>query len=404
MYNPIKKSLPVLLIVASLLVSACKNGGDNDDVVAKVGSKDIRLIEVDRLIKQQLDQSPGAVMTTAQLASARLTILDQMIKEEAMFQRAQKDNLIPDDAKVAQELTQAKMRAGLTEEQYQAQLKQIGMTEEEAKEKLRRDMTITALQDKEKTRVTSPTDDEVKKYYEDHKEEFKIGRGVEFSMIVVDPRNNGIVEDAVGDAAAENKINAVYAQLRGGLDFATLASQRSEDASQVRSGKVGFATEEQLRQSFPTRPEIPGRLMSMNPGQYTEPIKDASSGAWYIFKVDQRRDRAEDLTLDSPGVRQNIVESLTTQRQQALFNALVVVAMQEADIKNYLAERIAEDPKRIVDMKPSALLQQSSQQAAPAPPQPRVENQNQSAPAATNSNSAPAANSNTRPAAANANR
>lgn len=403
MHNPIKKFLPLVVVVLSSLLMAACNGAASDDVVAKVGSKDIKLIEIDRAIKQQLDQSPGVMLTPAELAAARFTALDQMIQEEVLFQKAQKDNLVPDDAKVTQELQNQKNRSGLTENQYQEALKQAGVTEEEAKDKLRRQLAIAALQDKEKTRVASPTDDEVKKYFEDHKNEFILGRGVEFSMIVVDPGNNQLVEDAVGDAAAEAKANAIYAQLRGGTDFATLASQRSEDpGTQVRGGKVGFASEDQLKQSFAARPEIPGRLMAMSPGQYTEPLKDNLSGAWYIFKVDNRRERAENLTIDNPQVRQNIVDTLLQQRQRVLFNALMVTAMNEADVKNYLAQRIVEDPKRIADMKPSALLQQSSQPPPQQPPAPRVENQNQSAPTA-NSNSAAPANRNASPAA-NANR
>ena len=403
MHNPIKKFLPILLVFASMLFTACGGSTNgNEEVVAKVGSKDIKLIEVDRLIKQQLDQSPGAVLTPAELAGARFTVLDQMIQEEVMFQKAQKENLVPDDAKVNQELQKNIQASGLTQEQWQASLKQAGLSEEEAKEKLRRQLAIAALQDKEKTRVASPTDDEVKKYFEDHKSEFVAQRGVEFSMILVDPRNNGQMEDAIGDAASETKATAIHTQLKGGYDFATLASQRSEDpATSIRGGKVGFANEDQLKQSFPSRPEIPSLLMSMTPGQYTEPIKDNLSGGWYIFKVDNRRDRAENLTVDNPQVRQSIVETLLGQRQRVLFNALMVMAMNEANVKNHLAERIVQDPKRIADMKPSALLQQSSQQQQPAPT-PRVENQNQSTPATTNGNTAaPAANSNARPANAN---
>lgn len=401
MFNSTKKFLPLILVFSCLFVAACddsKSGGGDGDVVARVGSKDITIKQVDTVIKQQLEQSPGATFTPAELAAARLSMLDNLIQEEAFYQKAQKDNLVPDDNKVNQELQKRKQDTGFTEDQYQAQLKQAGLSEDEYKDKIRRALAIDALREKEKTRVSPPTDEEVKKYYDDHKAEFKAVRGVDLSIISVSPANNG------GDAGAETKIKAVYAQLKGGADFATIAAQRSEDPSNVRGGNVGFLSEDQLKQGFPTRPEIVQRLMtSMNPGEYTEPLKDNLAGSWAIFKLNQRREKEEELTFDNPDVRKSIVDAITQQRQQVLLNALMLVAISESNVKNYLAQRIVEDPKRIVDMKPSALLQQATQQQQQQPPQPRVENQNQAAPATANSNKAAAANSNAKPAAANSN-
>jgi parvulin-like peptidyl-prolyl isomerase len=404
-FNSTHKILFLILVLTSLFITACNGsgGGTPDDAVAKVGSKDIKLKQVDTLIKRQLEQNGGATFTAAELAAARLTVIDSLIQEEALFQRAQKDNLVPDDAKVNQELQTRKQAAKMTDEQYQAQLKQAGMTEEEYKEQTRREMAITALQDKEKTRVSAPTEDEVKKYFDDHKDEFKASRGASISIIVATPTAEGMVGDAVGEAAAEQKMKAVYEQLKAGADFATIAAQRSEDNSAIRNGNIGFLSEDQLKQAFPTRPEIVTRLMTqMTDGQFTEPLKDNLSGSWAIFKLNGRREKTENLALDNQEVRQNIIDNLTQQRQQVLFKALVVTALAEANAKNYLAEQLAKDPKQISDMKPSALIQQAQQQQSQQQqPQPRVENQN-TAPA--NSNATPAAkNANTAPASKPAN-
>jgi hypothetical protein len=75
----------------------------------------------------------------------------------------------------------------------------------------------------------------------------------------------------------------------------------------------------------------------------------------------------------------------------------VLVTISESSIKNYLAERIVQNPQSIVEMRPSQLLQQRAQQQ----PQPRIENENQAAPAA-NSNRSASSNANT--AVTNANK
>jgi peptidyl-prolyl cis-trans isomerase SurA len=402
----------VMVVAASLLVSSCKgeSADGNSDVAAKVGSGEITLKQVDSVIKQQIDSSGGNVkFTPVELVAARLNVLDNLVQMEALFQKAQKENLVPDDNKITQEVEKRKREAALTEQQYQEQLKQAGLTEAEVRDKIRKELAINELRERERTRIVAATDAEVEQYYNEHKAEFKSVRGVDMSMIVSDPANNGAADDALGEGPAEQKIRSIHDQLKSGFDFATLASQRSEDpTSAMRAGNVGFASEDQLRQSFPSRPEIPQRLMAMSAGQYTEPFKEA--GRWYIFKVNRKQEQEQDLTLAD--VRKNIIDTIAQQRQGVLLNALVMVAMNEAEVKNYLAERIVKDPKAIVEMRPSQLLEQSNAAAnQPQQPQPRIENQNQgqaapnlTRPAPANANARAGGNSNARPANSNANR
>lgn len=387
------KPLTVVFFSALLLV-ACKGASDSStlEVAAKVGSREITLKQVDSTIKQQLDASgPGATMTSAELVAARLSVLDKLIQEEALFQKAQKENLVPDDNKVNQEVQKRKQDAKVTEEQYQNQIKQAGFTEEEIRDQVRRQLAINELTERQKTRVNAPTDGDIEKYYSDRKADFKAERGADISVIAVSPGNNG------GETGAEQKIRAIHAQLRNGADFATVAAQKSEEqASALRGGRLGFASEAGMKQSFAGVPDIATRIMSLTEGQYTEPVKDSNAGNWYIFKLNLKREAPQNLTLND--VRADIINAITQQHQQVLLNALVLVTLSESTIKNYLAERIFQNPQSIVEMRPSQLLQQ----ATPQQPQPRIENENQAAPAA--SSNRPASSNANKPAAANGNK
>jgi parvulin-like peptidyl-prolyl isomerase len=403
----------LVILLSSLLIVSCSNGSkgsDNNEALAKVGSRDISLKQVDSAIKQQLEANGGGTFTPAELVAARMSVLENLIQEEALFQKAQKENLVPDDNKVIQEVQSRKQQANFTEEQYQAQLKQAGWSEEDYRDQTRRQLAINALRDREKARVSAPTDAEIEKYYNDHKAEFVAERGVDISVISTDPENNGTAEDAIGEAQAEQKIRSIHGQLKGGSDFATVAMNRSEDTStSMRGGGLGFATEAQLKQIFPTRPEIPAQLMGMNAGQYTDPIKDAASNRWYIIKVNQKVEQPRNLTLND--VRSSIINSITQQRQGLLLNALLLVAVNDAGVKNYLAERIVQNPQTIVEMRPSQLLEQAAQQKPQTQQQPRFENDNQAGPRNPNMNRATSSNANaaarslnSRPSTANANR
>ena len=383
-----------LVVLASLLLASCKSdsNGASNEVAARVGSRDITVRQVDSLIKQQLDQSgSGKTLSPAELVAARLSVLDTLIQAEAMFQKAQKENLVPDDNKVNQEVQKRKQGAQVTEEQYQEQLKQAGMTEDELRDKVRRELAIDALRERERTRVSAPTDAEIDKYYADHKAEFVAERGADISMIVVAPANNG------GETGAEQKIKTIYEQLRSGTtDFATVAAQKSEDqASALRGGQLGFASEAGLKQTFSSRPDIPSTLMALKEGQFTDPIKDNLSGTWYIFKLNRKQEQPQNLTLTN--VRPDIINTITQQRQQILLQALVMVTLAETPTKNLLAERIVQNPQSMVEMRPSNLLESSQSQPQA---QPRIENQNQSTPIA-NRPASSAANGNARPSNSN---
>ncbi len=409
MSNLIKILGLTIVILSSLFIVSCKKGTSDADgqVLARVGSHDIKESDVDISIKQQLGSSSG-LLNSEELISARLNVLNSLVQTEVLFVKAEKENLVPDDAKINEETQKRIKDSKLTKEDFERQLKDAGITEAQWRDQVRKELAITALVDKHVKNAPTEqlTDAEISKYYDDHRSEFVAVRGVDVSVIVTDPRNNNARDDAIGEAQAEQKIKDIYAQLRAGSDFGTVASQRSEHNSAMRNGNIGFASEEDLKQTFPTLTNLFQQLMAMRPGEYTPPMKEAAAGAWLIFKLNDKREQARNLTLDDASVRQAIIDAVNQARQQVLQNALLVVATTETEIKNYLAERVLGNPKIIGGMRPSALLQQGSQ---PQQPQPRFENQNQSAPAPSNSNRASSSNANTGsapggPARANANR
>lgn len=393
--------LPLLfLVVVGLLCAACSKPKDLGPVLAKVGTHEITENEVDTVIKQQLGGGGGS-LTPEELTSARLNVLGTLIQRRALFTKAEKENLVPDETKINEESQKRIRDSKLSKEDYERQLKDAGITEAQWREQIKEEMAINALVEKhvKSAPVEQPTDAEIEKYYNDRRAEFVTARGCAISVIVTDPRNNGLRDDSIGDGPAEQKIKDIYGQLKAGLDFGTIAFQKSEHASQIRNGKLGFATEQELRQTFPSLPELPQQLMAMRAGEYTAPMKETAAGAWLIFKLDDKVEQPRNLALSD--VRQEIVDAITQARQQVLQNALLMFVLTETEVKNYLAQRVLDNPKSVVEMRPSLLLQQAKESQPQQ--QPRFENENQASgnanrPASSNSNSSAAGNTNSRPA------
>jgi len=354
----IAKVLVVTCLAASgLILSACASGGaevQDNQVAATVNGRNIMLKEVERTVNQQAGGNPSA-LNQLQLAQARLQVLSTLIQREVLFQRAEREKVLPTEAQIDGAIATQKQNSGMTSEDFDKSLKAQNLSMETLRTEARKDLSIAALQDKYSGKIEI-SDREVEEYYNKNRTQFKNERGVALAMIMVDPADNsvdGINDDAKNDTDAKLKIDNMYQQLQGKADFATVARAKSEDINTVgRGGDVGFATEQDLKNNnFPAE-LITNFFGPMQVGDYTVPTR-FSSGKWYIFKLAEKRLTTENLTLESPGVRQQITQGLTNQRKQILNAALLETAINDAKIVNNLAENMLNNPSNL-GLRPAA--------------------------------------------------
>lgn len=368
--------------MSGLLVTACTSGGSeskDNTVAATVNGRNIMLSEVERSLNQQTGGKPET-LNQLQLASARLQILDSLIQREVLYQRAEREKLLPTEAQIDGAIATQKQQSGMTNEDFEKTLQAQNLSMERLREEARKDLAITALQDKYAGQI-SISNREVEDYYNANRQQFVNARGVALAMIMVDPLDNsaqGVRDDAKNDTDAKLKIDNIYQQLQGKADFATVARAKSEDVQSVqRGGDVGFFTEEELKSNeFP--PElISSFLGSMQVGDYTQPVR--FRGKWCIFKLAEKRLENENLTLDN--VRGQITQGLTNQRKQILNAALLETALNEAKVVNNLAIQMLNNPSNL-GLRPAGT---TSSQPAGSPAASPAASQPTSSPAAATS-------------------
>ena len=368
------KQLTLLSFGAVMIfaLAACSSSGGTADttVAATVNGKKIMMSEVERLVTQQA-KGKQAQLSAHDLAQARMQVLDSLIQREVLFQRAEQEKLLPSEDEISAAINKQKQDSGTTDEEFARKLKEQNLTPEALREEAKKDIAIQKLQDKYAGKITI-SDREVEDYYNNNKQQFKNERGVALAMIAVDPADNsqqGITNDAKGDADAKVKIDDIYQQLKTGADFATVARAKSEDQSLLRGGDIGFATEDDLRQNgFPA--DLISQLFGpMQVGSITAPAKFGSpnspGGRWYIFKLQEKRLQTENLTLESQGVRQQITVALTNQRKDILNAALVEVSMNEAKVVNNLAADMLNNPSNL-GLRPATSQAATPENSAPA--------------------------------------
>lgn len=361
-----------LLALAALVMGACGSGGSSDAkdsmVAATVNGKNIMLADVERAISQQAGGKQSQ-LSQLELAQARLQVLGTLMQREVLFQRAEKEKLLPTDDQITAAINQQKQQSGVTDDDFQKSLKEQNLTMESLREEARKDIAIKSLQDKYTAKITI-NDKEVEDFYNGNKNQFVSARGVALAVIIVDPADNtpqGILpqNDAKNEAEAKLKIDNLYQQLKGGADFATVARSKSEDAnSLVRGGDIGFFSEDGLKQAGLPK-EITDLFMgSMQVGSFSEP--KLVNNRWYIFKLAEKRLQTENLTLESPGVRQQITQALINQRKEILNAALLETAMNEAKIVNNLAANMLTNPGNL-GLRPASPGSATSPAAAISP-------------------------------------
>ena len=172
--------LAITAVLAAIIgLTGCNNNttadgaSATDEFAAAVNGVNIPVSDIDRLIDQQItDPQTGnkTVLQPVELAAARMQALQTLIQEEALYQRAQKEAVVPTDDELKQAIQAQKQQLGMTEEEFQKYLQQSGQTEEQFTTQAKRQLAIKKLQDKIGLKVQTPSEEELRKVFEENKQ------------------------------------------------------------------------------------------------------------------------------------------------------------------------------------------------------------------------------------------
>ncbi len=249
-----KKILLMLLLMLTPLCAAVV-----DKIVATVNGEPVTLSELDRLLQpvyKQYEQVYKGEELEECKRRARHELLEQLIENKLIVQKAKKEGLSITEAVLEEELADVKDKFGSMEE-FEKALGKEGLTLEQYKKDLAEQITIKAMIEREIVPKAKINPEEIEAYYNEHRDEFIRPKMVQIGHILI--KND------------EKNIQDIYKQLGEGKDFSILAEQYSE------AGDPGFIPIEQLK------PELREIVDSLKVGEYSKIIK--TDIGWHIIQL-----------------------------------------------------------------------------------------------------------------------
>lgn len=189
--------------------------------------------------------------------------LEDMITRRLVAQEGKKQGIAVSDAEVKAEIDRIIKEQFDSEEEFLNALSYYGMTRAGLEENIRTDLTIKKVLG---ARV-QVTEDEVRAYFDQHREEFDQPEMVHARHILV---------------ATEQEAREIRQRLLEGADFAALAREKSTDpGSSQGGGDLGFFARGEMV------PEFEEAAFALAVGDISEPVK--SQHGYHIIQVLEKR-------------------------------------------------------------------------------------------------------------------
>ena len=153
-----------------------------------------------------------------------------------------------------------------TEEQFQAALKSENMTMADLRRNLEKTVIIQRVQQNEVITKVGVSEEEARRYYDSHRNEFTSVPSVTLREILV-ATTDGKGAMIAPEATAETRAQQIRARAAGGESFDKLAAEVSDAASKANSGLIGPISLSDIS------PDLKKLLDTMKPGDVSPVIR-----------------------------------------------------------------------------------------------------------------------------------
>jgi peptidyl-prolyl cis-trans isomerase SurA len=355
-HGPICPRLIVLCALAAACVgTACRPANKTTetptisaDTWAVVDGREISREDVDKAYRRARDTSQP--VSDDETLTAKLSLLDDLILQDILLAKARTLNL--DVAQTELDAAYTNARKNLTDDAFQQELTRRGLTPDDMREGLRRELLTQKLITQEVGSKIAVPEKDVTDAFNANRAQFNVAEeSYHVAQIVVTPARDPQVSNATGDDAttpqqAAAKVQMLMERLKAGASFRDLAMAYSEDPqSAQRGGDLGLVPMSRLNQAPPA---LRSAVIGKAPGS----VNVASGGGAYTLVMVVSHEKAGQRDLSMPEVRTRITETLRARKEQLLRAAYLTTVRGDAKVTNYFARRLVESKGAAPSLQP----------------------------------------------------
>ncbi len=249
-----------VLFFAGIIVSYSPVSGEiQNRVVAIVNDEVVTLYELNTKIKEFTGISPSELKKKSEetYLETRRKILDDLIDQKIALEKVKELEITVTSQEVDQAIERVKEDNQLTQEGLIAQLKGRGISYEAYRESIKGELERIRLINYEVKSKIILREEDIEKYYHQHKDEFTSEGKVHLALIFLKQNDPADKNEA---RAIYQKAQEILSMIKSGDDFSRLAKRFSKGPGASDGGDLGVF-----------------KMTELNP-QMTEIIKDLSSG------------------------------------------------------------------------------------------------------------------------------
>jgi len=292
-----------------------------DRVVAIVNKEVITWSELYRMMEFEATDQVKAMKEEERMKIFRgneALFLERLIDMRLQIQEAKKLGLDVTPEEVTESIENIKKKHSMTDANFSESLKKEGLTLETYKKLLSEQIVISKVVNQQIRNKIVVSDEEVKKYIEDHREMLSDSETYNLSQIFFKKP-----KDDIGKKTVEEKGVLIIQRLKAGENFSALAKEYSEDPSGKLGGHLGFVKKSQIAKEFK---EV---LTHMKAGDFSMPFW--TEKGLHVIKLDEKVS-AQNIDEVKENVRKQLTEEQFLDKYKSWVKGLREKAYIEIDL------------------------------------------------------------------------
>ena len=302
----------------------------------------VAIVDNDVVMQSQLDQRTHEVQQTIAkrgggvppASALEQQVLERLIVENLQLQIGERSGIRITDEELNQAIGTIAQRNGMSVEQFRAALARDGLSFDDARDQVKREMIISRVRQRRVAERIQVSEQEVKNFLASDLGKAQLSEEFRLANILI-PTPESASSDAI--QAAGKQAVEIYRQLKSGADFGQVAIARSASENALEGGEMGWRKAAQLP------PPFDRLLSSMAVGDVTEPVR--TPGGFIILKLQEKRGGGQMLR-DEVHVRHILIkpseirsEAATEQLAERLYERI-----RNGEDFSELAKSFSEDP------------------------------------------------------------